>query len=282
MRRRRPTSTCSSGVFSNPAIVDTTRRVAFDGSSRHPGFVLPILRDGLRTGAPVEGLALVEALWARMCEGTREDGSVIEPNDPFWDDLRTTAKAARDRPRTWLDQRRVYGDLVEAPRFVEAFRTLARHDLVRGLRSGHAGVRDGVAATLAHPANAAIAGWVHTPATGSPASCFPFAGRMRSTLRLENQRRERRQPDLDGIRPSVAPDGVARDTAEVAVAPAAVIGSIGVDALEPSPRRRHADAPRGALRQREVSHDDDGSGVPRRYYYYGASPGSPEAGDRLV
>ena len=107
--------------FSNPAIVDTPRRVAFEGSSRHPGFVLPILRDGLRIGAPVEGLALVEALWARMCEGTREDGSVIEPNDPLWDTLQVTAKAARDRPRAWLEQRRFYGDLVEAPRFAKAF-----------------------------------------------------------------------------------------------------------------------------------------------------------------
>ena len=107
--------------FSNPAIVDTTRRVAFDGSSRHPGFVLPILRDGLRSGAPVEGLALVEALWARMCEGTREDGSAIEPNDPFWDALQATATVARNRPRAWLEQRRIYGDLVEAPRFVTSF-----------------------------------------------------------------------------------------------------------------------------------------------------------------
>ena len=107
--------------FSNPAIVDTTRRVVFDGSSRHPGFVLPILRDGLRSGAPVEGLALVEALWARMCQGTREDGSVIEPNDPSWDTLQGAARAARDRPRVWLEQPRIYGDLVEAPRFVAAF-----------------------------------------------------------------------------------------------------------------------------------------------------------------
>ena len=107
--------------FSNPAIVDTTRRVAFDGSARHPGFVLPILRDRLGTGAPVEGLALVEALWARMCAGTREDRSVIEPNDPFWDTLLAAAKAARDRPQAWLEQRRFYGDLVEAPRFAHAF-----------------------------------------------------------------------------------------------------------------------------------------------------------------
>ncbi|MEZ5903559.1 MAG: mannitol dehydrogenase family protein, partial [Geminicoccaceae bacterium] len=45
--------------FSNPAIKDTTRRVAFDGSARHTGFVLPILKDGLASGTPTEGLALV-------------------------------------------------------------------------------------------------------------------------------------------------------------------------------------------------------------------------------
>ena len=107
--------------FSNPAIGDTTRRVAFDGSSRHAGFVLPSLRDGLGTGAPVEGLALVEALWAHMCGGRREDGSVIEPNDLKWDRLSAVAKAARNNPRAWLEQRQIYGDLVEAPRFAAAF-----------------------------------------------------------------------------------------------------------------------------------------------------------------
>ncbi len=107
--------------FSNPAVVDTTRRVAFDGSARHAGFVLPTVRDGLRAGTPVEGLALVEALWARMCEGTREDGTVIEPNDPFWDTLVAAAKAARHRPRAWLEQRQFYGELVEAPQFASAF-----------------------------------------------------------------------------------------------------------------------------------------------------------------
>lgn len=107
--------------FSDTAIVDTTRRVAFEGSARHTGFVLPILRDGLRTGTPVEGLALVEAFWARMCGGRREDGSVIEPNDPYWEILMEAAQAAREHPRAWLEQRQFYGDLVEAPRFVNAF-----------------------------------------------------------------------------------------------------------------------------------------------------------------
>ena len=107
--------------FSDTAIADTTRRVAFEGSARHTGFVLPILRDGLRTGTSVEGLALVEAFWARMCWGRREDGSVIEPNDPYWDILMEAAQAAREHPRAWLEQRQFYGDLVEAPRFVNAF-----------------------------------------------------------------------------------------------------------------------------------------------------------------
>jgi mannitol 2-dehydrogenase len=107
--------------FSNPAIRDTTRRVAFDGSSRHTGFVLPILHDALAAGGPLEGLALVEALWARMCDGHREDGSEIAPNDPHWAQLTAAAQAARIEPRVWLDQRWVYGRLGEAGEFAEAF-----------------------------------------------------------------------------------------------------------------------------------------------------------------
>ena len=107
--------------FSNPRIVDTTRRVAFDGSARHPGFVLPILRDQLTSGRSVEGLALVEALWARMCAGTRENGSKIEANDPLWAELRPTAKAAKSRPLAWLEQSKIYGDLAQSEQFSGAF-----------------------------------------------------------------------------------------------------------------------------------------------------------------
>ncbi|MGR3376259.1 mannitol dehydrogenase family protein [Salipiger abyssi] len=107
--------------FANPAIRDTTRRVAFDGASRHPGFVLPVLRDALAAGAPVDGLCLVEALWARMCAGTREDGSEIAPNDPAWDTLHAAALAARQSPAVWLAQRGTYGDLAQEPRFAERF-----------------------------------------------------------------------------------------------------------------------------------------------------------------
>lgn len=107
--------------FANPRIVDTTRRVAFDGSSRQPGFIVPSIRDGLEAGTPIAGLALVSAAWARYCLGEREDGSTIEPNDPSWDDLKDRAQAAKGEPRRWLEMRHIYGDLADAPSFADAF-----------------------------------------------------------------------------------------------------------------------------------------------------------------
>jgi mannitol 2-dehydrogenase len=107
--------------FSNPEIHDTTRRVAFDGLSRHRGFVVPIIRHALEGSRPVEGLALVEALWARMCAGVREDGTAIEANDPEWDALVAAAKLARANPEAWLAQSHIYGDLARDERFSRAF-----------------------------------------------------------------------------------------------------------------------------------------------------------------
>lgn len=109
--------------FSNPEIVDTVRRVAFDGSSRHTGFILPVLREALAAGTPITGLALSQALWARMCAGTRENGSEIAPNDPMWDALSAAANAAKDDPQHWLSQGALYGDLGTNDLFATAFAT---------------------------------------------------------------------------------------------------------------------------------------------------------------
>ncbi|MEM9047515.1 MAG: mannitol dehydrogenase family protein [Pseudomonadota bacterium] len=106
--------------FANAKIGDTTRRVAFDGASRHAGFVLPVLRERLAAGQSVEGLALVEALWARMCAGLREDGGAIAPNDPEWPALSAAATVARDRPAAWLDQP-IYAGLGANTGFAAAF-----------------------------------------------------------------------------------------------------------------------------------------------------------------
>jgi mannitol 2-dehydrogenase len=107
--------------FSNPAIQDTVRRVAFDGSSRHTGTVLPVIREAIASGGKLDGFALSQALWARMCTGTREDGSQIAPNDPVWDDLNAAAQRARETPQAWLEQRHLYGDIADDGAFCAAF-----------------------------------------------------------------------------------------------------------------------------------------------------------------
>ncbi len=107
--------------FSNPQIVDTVRRVAFDGASRHTSFLLPVVREALAADGAIEGLALSQALWARMCIGTREDGTTIEPNDPIWGTLTTQAAMAKDDPQVWLAQRDLYGDLADNAVFCESF-----------------------------------------------------------------------------------------------------------------------------------------------------------------
>ncbi|WP_235000549.1 mannitol dehydrogenase family protein [Pseudooctadecabacter jejudonensis] len=107
--------------FRNRAIHDTVRRVAFDGSSRHTGAVIPVIRDAIAAGADLEGLALSQALWAKMCAGTREDGSDIAANDPVWDDLHATAIQAQSDPQLWLEQRQFYGSIADDDRFARAF-----------------------------------------------------------------------------------------------------------------------------------------------------------------
>lgn len=121
--------------FSNPDIIDTVRRVAFDGSSRQTGFILPMLRDALAQDGPTEGLALSQAIWARMCEGTREDGTIIEPNDPIWNSLQSAAQAARSDPQAWLNQRDLYGDLADNQVFSDSFARWLRQIWNEGLEA---------------------------------------------------------------------------------------------------------------------------------------------------
>lgn len=107
--------------FRNPVIVDTTRRVAFDGFSRQPGFILPSVLECLQKDMPPNGLALSSALWARYCLGVREDGSIIEANDPYWSALQERAKKAKSEPRIWLENKLIYGALSENITFAALF-----------------------------------------------------------------------------------------------------------------------------------------------------------------
>jgi len=107
--------------FSNPKIGDTIARLCFDGSNRQPKFILPTAADRLKAGASFAGLALVSALWCRYCYGESESGKPIAANDPSWDRLQAVAKLARENPKAFLEMRDIFGDLAQAPAYVEAF-----------------------------------------------------------------------------------------------------------------------------------------------------------------
>lgn len=107
--------------FSNPTIGDTIRRLCLDGSNRQPKFIIPTIADRLKAGQSVDGLTLESALWCRYCYGVTDSGAVIEPNDPNWDRMTATAKAAKDDPGAWLAMDDIYGDVGKSPVFAQAF-----------------------------------------------------------------------------------------------------------------------------------------------------------------
>ncbi len=108
--------------FANPKIVDTVQRITFDSSSRHTGFLIPIIQDAVNSNTSLDGLTLTEALWARMCTGIREDNSNFELADPCLDQLRKVANEAKSEPIRWIQQHEFYGELATDSRFAERFK----------------------------------------------------------------------------------------------------------------------------------------------------------------
>ncbi|MBA2517492.1 MAG: mannitol dehydrogenase family protein [Solirubrobacterales bacterium] len=108
--------------FSNPHVGDTVARLCAYGSDRLPTFLLPVVRHQLETGGEIRRSAAVVAAWARYAEGVDEDGEPIEVVDALSDRLTESAARQRTDPDAFLEDRELFGDLVDEERFVAAFR----------------------------------------------------------------------------------------------------------------------------------------------------------------
>lgn len=108
--------------FSNPAVRDTLARQMVDASERIPKFVLPVVREQLRRGGPVDRAALVIAAWARFLEGTDEQGELTDITDRRLGELRAAIRADQAEPGAFLNLTDVFGDLGRNARFVDAYR----------------------------------------------------------------------------------------------------------------------------------------------------------------
>ena len=121
--------------FSNPAVKDTLARQMVDASERIPKFVLPVVREQLRLGGPVDRAALVIAAWARVLEGTDGQGEPLDITDRRLGELRAAIRADQAEPGAFLSLTDVFGDLGRNARFEVAYRQ-AREALHRsGVRT---------------------------------------------------------------------------------------------------------------------------------------------------
>ncbi|MCM5704177.1 mannitol dehydrogenase family protein [Larsenimonas salina] len=107
--------------FANPEIRDTLARLCAESSDRIPKWLLPVVREQLERDGDIARSAAVVASWARYAEGVDEDGAPIDIVDRLKDDLMASAAKNRDDALSFLRNRDVFGDLIDEPRFVEAY-----------------------------------------------------------------------------------------------------------------------------------------------------------------
>src|SRR5690606_30716858 len=108
--------------FANPAIRDTLTRLCAESSDRIPQWLLPVIRDNLDVGRPVDVSATIVASWARYAEGRDEQGEPIEVVDQRKD--RVMAAAMRqlgDDPLAFLRDRELFGDLADRAEFSQPY-----------------------------------------------------------------------------------------------------------------------------------------------------------------
>jgi mannitol 2-dehydrogenase len=107
--------------FANAHVRDTVARLCAESSIRISKWLLPVVRDNLRSAGQVRLSAAIVASWARYAEAIDEQGQPIEVVDPLADTLIPIARSQRDNPVAFLQNRAVFGDLVDEPRFVEPY-----------------------------------------------------------------------------------------------------------------------------------------------------------------
>ncbi|WP_423920167.1 mannitol dehydrogenase family protein [Frigoribacterium sp. 2-23] len=107
--------------FQNPEVRDTLARLCAESSDRIPKWLLPVVRENLASGGEITRSAAIVASWARYAEGVDEEGAEITVVDRVADRVTATARTQHEHPTAFIEDRELFGDLVDDPRFVEAY-----------------------------------------------------------------------------------------------------------------------------------------------------------------
>ncbi|UQI41690.1 mannitol dehydrogenase family protein [Vreelandella venusta] len=107
--------------FANPQIKDTLARLCAESSDRIPKWLVPVIRQQLSQGGEIERSAAVVASWARYAEGVDEQGEAIDIVDRLREPLMAIATNNRTNPAAFVENRELFGDLADQPRFLNAY-----------------------------------------------------------------------------------------------------------------------------------------------------------------
>ena len=120
--------------FANPYVRDTLLRLATDGSDRIAKFVLPIIRDRIADGLPIDLSATIAASWAVFARGVDEQGEPIQMLDRQSALVADAVARAGDDPAALAADERLFADLSAEPIFIESFVRAYRTIRDRGAR----------------------------------------------------------------------------------------------------------------------------------------------------
>ncbi len=111
--------------FASTAIQDTLARLIFDGSERIPKFLLPVVRDQLAwqlaQGGEISHSALVVASWAAYLEAVDAGGPVPPLQDQRGPALLEAVRREATQSGAFLQQKELFGDLGDNPRFKASY-----------------------------------------------------------------------------------------------------------------------------------------------------------------
>jgi mannitol 2-dehydrogenase len=121
--------------FANPEIQDTLARLCAESSDRIPKWLMPVVQHQLETGGEFRRSALVIASWARYAEGRDEEGDPIEVVDRRRDAVMARAQRQLQEPLAFLEDRDLFGDLIDDERFTAVYRVALASLHERGARA---------------------------------------------------------------------------------------------------------------------------------------------------
>jgi mannitol 2-dehydrogenase len=108
--------------FSNEYVADTVARLCAESSDRIPKWLMPVVRENLAAGRPVELSAAIVASWARYAEGVDESGEPITVVDRLAEQLTSVAQRNREDLDAFIANRELFGNVMDDERFRSAYR----------------------------------------------------------------------------------------------------------------------------------------------------------------